>query len=372
MENLRVLDLAGSKLRELWRHGYQAPIQLRELNVCAPLSHLHKSIGKLKYLEKIVVDFIDSGLESLPEEFCQLHSLKYLQLERCSKMRSLPDSFGDLTSLQHMHLSHADSLQMLPSSFGNLKSLKKLFLSSCPKLKSLPDSVGLMSKMTVLSLRSTHIQTLPQNLQEMKNLDILEVEGCPLRHLIRLDYLQLSKIKIRKCNDLVEVGALPSTLITLNLSYCHALRKIGEFSGLAKLQHLDIMDCYALEELPNLQTLTCLAVINIVSCDSLKNIKGLAQVAKLRILNIGGCSNITRLPSIKNLKSLEVLRAWECGNLKTIRGLELLQNLRILDVHQSHNLVELSGIQPLKSLEEINVSGCPRLEGRPEYLIQTE
>ena len=83
-----------------------------------------------------MVDFIDSGLESLPKEFCQLHSLKYLQLERCSKMRSLPDSFGDLTSLQHMHLSHADSLQMLPSSFGNLKSLKNVLLEINSKCKN--------------------------------------------------------------------------------------------------------------------------------------------------------------------------------------------------------------------------------------------
>lgn len=128
-----------------------------------------------------------------------------------------------------MHLSHAHSLQMLPSSFGNLKSLKKLFLSSCPKLRSLPDSVGLMSNLAVLSLRSTHIQSLPQHLQEMKNLHTLVVEGCPLGHLSRLDYLPLSKIKISKCDNLLEVGALPSTLITLNLSYCGALRKIGVF-----------------------------------------------------------------------------------------------------------------------------------------------
>jgi hypothetical protein len=55
----------------------------------------------------------------------------------------------------------------------------------------------------------------------------------------------------------VEVAALPTTLLRLDLRGCGALRKIGGLSGLANLEKLDIRGCWALrgEKLPGLETL---------------------------------------------------------------------------------------------------------------------
>lgn len=370
MENLKVLDLAGDRLNMLWRHESQAPLQLRELNVCAPLLHFPKSIKQLEHLEMIVVD--GGGFETLPEDFSRLRSLKYLHLRQCTRMKSLPDSFGNLTNLQHIQLSEAHSLEMLPNSFGGLKNLKKLVLERCEKLKCLHDSVGLMTQLTVLTLSYVGIQSLPQDLEMMKNLDILEVECCRLRQLSKLDYLQISKIKIsdwrgilkyNHCDDLMEVGPFPTTLMTLDLSW-RALKKIaGGFFGLANLQHLDISCCFELEKLPSLETLISLEVMKAVGCHELKSIPDLSHLTKLRILNVGGCCKIAGLRGLKYLKSLEELRVWGCSKLEMLPGLEQLAKLRILDVHGCREIEELLGVQELMLLEELRASKCYKLKG---------
>eukprot|EP00253_Pinus_taeda_P020364 PITA_20364 len=113
--NLRVLEVRGSRLKTLWQQESQPPLQLRELNIYSPVSDFPKSIGQLKYLEKIVVDYDGTvQLKTLREEFCDMPSLTYLVLRHFTRMRSLPDSLGKLTNLQHIDLSYATSLEMLP------------------------------------------------------------------------------------------------------------------------------------------------------------------------------------------------------------------------------------------------------------------
>ena len=65
----------------------------------------------------------------------------------------------------------------------------------------------------------------------------------------------LQHINIISCNDLVEVGGFPSTLVTLEFSSCCTLNKIGGIWGLENLQQLDISGCKEVEEFPSLETL---------------------------------------------------------------------------------------------------------------------
>jgi hypothetical protein len=84
----------------------------------------------------------------------------------------------------------------------------------------------------------------------------------------------LQTLKITWCNDLVEVAALPTTLLRLDLRGCGALRKIGGLSGLANLGKLDIRGCCALEveELPSLETVISMDILRTIlrSLHSLK------------------------------------------------------------------------------------------------------
>ncbi|GLJ34014.1 hypothetical protein SUGI_0684080 [Cryptomeria japonica] len=102
--------------------------------------------GHLKYLKKVILDCLwwdgygevieesDSKLSSLPEEFCQLHSLEHLALRGYRELSSLPSRFGDLVNLRHIDLTWCLSLEILPESFKQLIHLECLNLSDCDKL----------------------------------------------------------------------------------------------------------------------------------------------------------------------------------------------------------------------------------------------
>lgn len=68
---------------------------------------------------------------------------------------------------------------------------------------------------------------------------------------------RLRLLEIKSCNGIVEIGALPTTLRTLVLKRCGALRKIGGLSGLANLESVDMTDCNNIEakESPGFETL---------------------------------------------------------------------------------------------------------------------
>eukprot|EP00253_Pinus_taeda_P001263 PITA_01263 len=469
MKNIRVLEVVGIKLKKLWQAESQAPLELRELHVYAPLSMFPKSIGRMKHIEKIVVTCMSDliHLKTLPEEFCHLSSLQYLHL-RCPDMKSLPDSFGFLTNLQHLNLSRCRSLQGLPNSFGNLirlkylnleycsdltlseetfanirtleylnlsdcksvevlprqvahqlsleililsetnlkelpgdignlssleefslgnsllemlpgslgrlSSLKKLWVCDCPELKSLPHSLGLLTQLTTLWVGGCGIQSLPPEVAKLNNLVELRVRECPLRELLlknlvegeegpltdlsgrreaisdssaastqqqcmyRLGHLQLwqteisqisfgegvcpnlKQLDIRHCAHLVEIGALPPTLIRLKLYKCRRLRRIEGICNLTRLQKLNIRKCVELEDLPSLERLTALEKFSADECSKLRRIKGLGQLAALRILYVSSCKALEELTGIENLRVLEKLDVAQCPQLRWGEG----------------------------------------------------
>lgn len=140
VRDLRVLEVNGSELQELWKpqsQVAQVPMQLRELNVSAPLLRFPNSLGQLKQLEKLVAE--ETNLGTLPEEFCYLACLKYLKLKDY-KMQILPNSAGKkVTNLQ---IGQGRGLQNLPDSMGNLTNLQLSDLRQCKSLEMLLTSAA--------------------------------------------------------------------------------------------------------------------------------------------------------------------------------------------------------------------------------------
>eukprot|EP00253_Pinus_taeda_P034138 PITA_34138 len=128
LDNLTVLHIEGDQLEKLWQREFQAPLQLRELHIHAPLSKVPESIGKLKHLEKVFLNC--EQLQTLPESIGNLSGLQSLDLYRCRNLKMLPDSVGKLSGLQSLHLSSCSSLQTLPDSVGKLSASKVLTCSS--------------------------------------------------------------------------------------------------------------------------------------------------------------------------------------------------------------------------------------------------
>lgn len=431
MKNTRVLEVAGTKLKKLWQTESQTPLELRELIIHAPLSEFPKSIGQLKHLKKIVVDFptMFTHLKTLPEEFCNLRSLKYLRL-RYENMESLPDSFGNLTNLQHLDLCHCYRLGGLPNSFGNLGRLKHLNMRFCrdltmsdetfgkistleylnllgctsvevlpaqiahqPSLKSLklwstglkelPEDIGKLSDLETLSLGSSRLEMLPHSLGQLSHLKVLGVVGC--RNLRSLpDWWRLSTRRSNLSPDSYGIQSAPREAVNMEMPltgwmyglerlYLHrvGISQISFVEGVCpNLQYLSIYQC---DNLVIVRTLPPkLITLTLIYQNQLRKIQGLCNLTNLRNLSISGCVKLREL-RVKGLISLEKFSATGCSQLKIVHGLGQLAELRILEMSSCSALEELAGVQDLRLLELLDVVECPRLqwgEGAVEQLGQ--
>lgn len=253
MENLRVLQIEGHRLKTLWEEESKPPLQLRELEIKTPLSHIPKSIGQLKHLERIVIRYKYSEqvtITELPEEFCFLRSLKVLGLEGWSRMEELPEYFGNLTELQHLQLSECSVLKKLPESFGELTNLQHLELSNCRTLERLPDSFGELTNLQHLDLSECRtLERLPDSFCKLIKLQHLDLHSCCELSLQRETLGNISTLKYIDLSECGKIEVLPSQ-VAHQISLNHNTRGLGQ---LEKLEELYIKGCSDLEEVEDIQ-----------------------------------------------------------------------------------------------------------------------
>lgn len=475
LKNLRVLQASGSQLRTLWQDESQAPLQLLELEISAPLLNIPKSIGQLKYLERIVIDGnssfegVNVQITKLPKEFCELQSLETLVLRNCTEMMSLPNSFGNLSNIQYIDLFGCKKLRRIPKSFGNLAKLKYLNLSgcnqvtfqsealekistlqhmdltNCEKIEILPQQVAHQRSLLTLRLKGTDLKELPSAIGELRNLEVLEL-GSPLLDRLPPSLVDLRNLKELTLWDCKGLKCLPPSLGNLcNLKIltiwgCEELKYLPPSLGdLMNLKELLICRCQQLKCLPasvgRLSQLTKLAVyecpihklflkgmprlrelsledikisevpftqgafpnleiLHILGCNDLVNvgtlphtlielefiwssnlrkIKGLWGLAKLERLVFDGCPKIETLPSMESYVSLKKLWISGCVEEKCIRGLAQLRRLISFYVFNCDKLEQLEGVEQCMMLRELYIFNCPKLqwgEGTLEQLQQ--
>eukprot|EP01018_Ginkgo_biloba_P026301 Gb_06231 [translate_table: standard] len=328
MEKLRVLELIDGHFETFWCNSSQILpnsfgnlIALEDLTFsgCKALiisTDILRNISTLEYL-----NFEDcQNLQVLPPQLAYQRCLKELNL--CGTLlKELPDEIGELTNLEVLKVG-SPLLTTLPSSLGKLCGLIHLGLHRCTGLKCLPNSVGSLKDLAELVILSSGVEYLPQGVAEMRNLEYLNVSICPLRKepftdleesMFRLQNLDLSLTKLSKvsipsnvcpilktldlkyCRDLVEVEALPTTLSSLALNGCSALKRIAGLRGLGKLRRLDISNCKMLEELPSLEDMVSLEELRAFWCYKLKTIQGLQQLVKLLKVDVRECRELEEL-----------------------------------------------------------------------------
>ena len=125
------------------------------------------------------------GLESLPEGLQYLHSLRELEILRCTNILSFPvNGLRGLSSLQMLRIHHCDKFCSLSEGIQYLTSLEYLLIYGCPKLVSLPEQIGCLTSLS--SLRIWHcdkLMSLPDEFQNLTALKTLSIGNCP--HLQR-------------------------------------------------------------------------------------------------------------------------------------------------------------------------------------------
>jgi Leucine-rich repeat (LRR) protein len=278
--SLKQLLLVGTNLKEL----PSAIGELSNLEVLAvgPLQDtLPASLFNLKNLKKLRL-YECKELKCLPPSLGDLKNLKRLRIWRCNALKCLPPSLGDLKNLKELKIEWCNALKCLLPSLGDLKNLKELKIEWCNALECLPASIVLLTQLTELSVNDCPlISELPFKKEVKGERETLTDLDCILPRLQKLTVLgtgisevsfaegvcsNLQLLSVYKCNNVVEVGTLPNTLIYLYFLGCDNLRKINYVP--AKLQHLYIMDCRELEELPGV--VETLVTLHVTGCVKLK------------------------------------------------------------------------------------------------------
>lgn len=289
LTNLQHINLNECFSLQTLPHSFGSLLRLKHLSLagCHELTFSTETLGNITTLES--VDLSRCGkIDVLPPQVTHQRCLEELNLSGAI-LQELFNDIGKLTNLEIPKLDDCPFLEILPASLDHLTSLKELTLSRCKNLKRLPDSVGEFKQLTTLMISDAMIGYLPVGVKELHNLEFLSVTCClllqvpfasvevekiegerePSPHstgrgllessidkcicMLRLKRLDLHGTAIKElsfppgvcpnlqlldvsdCVALAKVGALPPTLISLNLKGCTALKEITGLCGLGKL-----------------------------------------------------------------------------------------------------------------------------------------
>ncbi|XP_056161628.1 disease resistance protein L6-like isoform X1 [Syzygium oleosum] len=389
--NLKVLNLTGCA--HLHRTpDFSANVNLEHLILenCARLVQIDISIGHLTQLVFLNLRFCIK-LRKLPEEICNLESLKELLIDGTS-IREIPEwrgmktletlsaceclslnncrSIGNLMSILRLSLENVEITQ-LPPEIGELVKLEYLSLSKCKLLRRLPDSIGNLESLILLNLSYTHVEELPDSLGKLKNLKVLRMYGSSIRiipssvgmlekleeidaefcwrlkgaipdgigRLLSLRVLKLSNTRI------YQVPRLPESLISVQIS-TQSMTTLPDLSNLINLIDLDL----DIREVP-------LAKEDSIFVESSQLVQypspwWIGHLCNLESLKLS-CDTIVALHKdivlLSQLKKLELL----CSNLQFLPSLP--SNLRCLLVKSSQSMETSIDLSELKELSELRI-----------------
>ncbi|GLJ27323.1 hypothetical protein SUGI_0536190 [Cryptomeria japonica] len=415
LKKLTVLQLRGNSdqykpLQELWVDECDAPSQLRVLTFshCEGLPGLPKSIGRLKLLKKIVLEYA-WHLESLPEEFGLLQSLEHLEiklsphllslpnsmgnlrnlrhlcLKECHQLERLPDSCKELTLLQHLDLdccfkitlkedlmenmsnleyldfSMCEQLEKLPLHIANQASLRELNLRSVRNLRELPVKIGQLSKLRKLHVGSHSLTSLPASLGDLSCLTTLKISGCTELQCLpdsvgRLSLLERLEIRYSGVKALPESISQLIDLESLEIENCEVSElDLGVGSSLCKLKTIDLSYNNQLSKISisedscaGLETLTIQCNINLTEIENLPS--------SVRKLVISKCPNLSALPSFAQLTSLREFVLRGCKQVKQIEGLNHCRELEVLEAHTGWEVPSIQGIECMERLRTLQLT----------------
>jgi hypothetical protein len=246
-------------------------------------------------------------------------------------------------------------------------------------------------KITSLSLHTISLSYWCPNALELSNLRELNISGGVIRAALgkllgaATDGVSsnLQSLSIKQCSSLRDehvtdmVRRLDGTLTSLSLHQCLRVKK--PILRLEKLQHLSLMGCFALSDLPKF---SCPALLSLdlsfcfrLSTERIQKI--VETIPALEELRLIKCPCLHTL--VLRSKSLRVLNANFCDSLVTLKltcpRLERLENVGcmsldtvMMDQANTLQALNLSG-QPVTRLELhavnlslLNLSGCRLLD----------
>ncbi|KAL4605164.1 hypothetical protein ACB092_09G009500 [Castanea dentata] len=237
-----------------------------------------------------------------------------------------------------------------------------------------PEVFSEMSNLRLLIIDWLHI---PNALNRVPNgLRHLSWKSCSLKclpssfqpkELVGLDLWN------SKCEYLWEGAKCLGNLRYINLSYSWFLIWTPDFSGVPRLEVLDLSWCSNLVGLhPSMGQLCKLKNLDLSYCNSLTNLPSLsAKMESLTSIDLSVCSKIKKIPEFKGtMKSLSQLHLrWTAIKELPPSSIECLTALEILDLNGCKDLKCLpSNMDSLRSLKFLDLSRCSKLANLTENL----
>jgi disease resistance protein RPS2 len=373
---LRFLNLSGTHITSLppslLQLGERHALLLRD----CPLLDKLPPLGALEKLQ--VLDLSGTRLRELPTEMCKLKNLRELNLSCTHHLEDI--EAGTLSGL-----SSLEALDMSSSAYKWDVKCKTEQKTSLYELLSL-------EQFSVLHIRLDTVGCLALDSAWLGRLKKFSIEISP--RSCSSNYLpnqHNEKVVILRGVDLMEIRleGLLRNACALDLVTCGGIREVSEIAGrrslcgLPGLKSLTITSCEWITELvngenvqgsmlPNLEHLRLIRLRNL-----LKIVEGgLPEggcLGKLKTIEVVDCRRLKTVISyalLCQVQNLEEIKVSDCRRMKCIivRNVSdgLLRKLKVIEIR---NLINLKTICSRESawpvLERIHVSNCPMLERLP-------
>ncbi|WZZ88099.1 hypothetical protein YC2023_116678 [Brassica napus] len=347
--SLKAETIAIRNSRWLSPHGtpFQSHIRLWD-------KMLLQDAGMLKW-----VDLSHSLRLSRCSGLANAQNLERLNLEGCTSLKKLPSSMKCLEKLIYLNLRECTSLKNLPKGLKT-QSLETLILSGCSSFRKFP---MISENVEVLLLDGTAIKSLPESIESLRKLALLNLKNCKkLKHL---------------SSDLYELKCLQE----LTLSGCSQLEVFPEIKEAMESLEILLLDDTAITEMPNIKHLRNIKTFSLCGTSSQVSVSmfflppplGCSQLTDLYLSRCGldklpddisGLSllqslclsgnNIETLP--ERFNQLHNLKWFDLKYCKMLKSLPTLpQNLQYLDAHECESLETLANpLTPLTVGERIH------------------
>ncbi|CAI9729022.1 malignant fibrous histiocytoma-amplified sequence 1 homolog [Octopus vulgaris] len=296
LTSLKVFHAVGNYLQTI-PNCFTQISELQKLNLSYNnLSELSQSIFKLTSL--VELNLCENSVERLPPEIGELKNLRHLNIGG-NLLSEVPEQMSQCKKLQILNLSGKWSprggLRTLPISVCNLPELLTLDCS-WHQIDTLPDEIGNLKKLKILSLRGNHLKYISEKIADCTNLQELHLTAA-MRFIPKIPVALLNL----------------KSLVKLNISGNYFTTIPPEISGLENLK-VFLMQKNALLQLPeeffNLQQLEEIEL----SDNYLETIPG--SIRRLHVLRkLSVCNN--RLKSLPN----------EISSCQSLQSLNLAHNL---------------------------------------------
>ncbi|AES94769.1 putative powdery mildew resistance protein, RPW8 [Medicago truncatula] len=106
-------------------------------------------------------------------------NLVELSIDYCNDLIKLPDELCNITTLKKLSITNCHKLSLMPRDIGKLENLEVLRLCSCSDLEEMPESVAGLNKLCCLDISDcVTLSKLSNDIGDLKKLEKFYMKGC--------------------------------------------------------------------------------------------------------------------------------------------------------------------------------------------------